>query len=85
MAATVKHQFRVCGHVFSLSKEDIERKLAKTKPEEVRKLYVWVNHRKFPVKQALKVVQPELLRSACTSAQAMHVFEKCGFTVGEQD
>lgn len=81
----IKHQFRVSGHEFSLSKEDVERKLATIKNEDVRKLYVVVKQRKFPVKQALKVVQPELMRSEFTSAQAIHVFKKCGLPVKEEE
>jgi hypothetical protein len=81
----IKHHFRVSGYEFSLSKKDIEHKLATIKSEGVRKLFVVVGHKKFPVKQAFEAVCPELIRSEVQSAQALHVFKKCGFSYGKEE
>jgi len=79
-----KH-FKVSGYEFDLSDRDVENRLRTIEPEEVRKIHVTVNRRKYPVKQALQAVVPELMRSGFTSSEAIRVFRKLGFRVGELD
>jgi len=80
-----RHHFRVGGHEFVLSRNDVESRLETREPEEIRKIFVTVNGRRYPVKQALEAVEPELMRSGFTSSEAIRVFRKLGFNVGELD
>ena len=82
-----KHHFSVGGYEFSLSKEQARYKLAALKAkdiEDVRKIYVLAGGRKFPIKQALKVVQPNLIRSGFNSTDGIRVFRRLGFEIGEE-
>jgi hypothetical protein len=81
-----KHQFSVGGVEFSLSREQAVTKLNSLKAqdiEEVRKIYVEVKGRRFPIKQALAEVQPDIMRSGCNSSDGIRVFRKLGLKVGE--
>lgn len=80
-----RHHFRVGGHEFALSKNDVEIRLGTREPEAIRKIFVTVNGRRYPVKQALEAVEPELMRSGFTSSEAIRVFRRLGFKVGEID
>ncbi len=77
-----KHHFRIGGLDLDLSKDGVEHKLATIKPQEIRKLYVQVKKKKFPVNQAFSAVAPELMKGEFQSHQALHVFKKLGFKVG---
>ena len=79
----LKYHFKVSAYEFDLSKEEVEHRLRNVEPEEVRKLFVTVSRRRYPVKQALSAVKPNLLRSAFTSSEAIRVFKKLGFVVGQ--
>jgi hypothetical protein len=81
-----KHQFSVGGYQFYLSREQAVTKLATLKAgdiEEVRTIYVEVRGRQFPIKQALAVVEPNILRSGCNSSDGIRVFRKLGLKVGK--
>jgi hypothetical protein len=81
-----KHQFSVGGHEFSLDRNQVRYKLNTIKArdiEEIRKYYVQVDGRMFPIKHALKVVEPKLLRSGFNSSDGLRVFRKLDFEVGE--
>ena len=47
--------FTVGGQGFSISREEIERKLKGVRPEQIRQYYVTVNRKDYPVKQASEV------------------------------
>jgi 5-methylcytosine-specific restriction protein B len=78
----LKPTFTIGGQEFSLSREDVERKLKGQEPEEVRKVFVEVSGKKFPVKQAL-VASAGLMRSGFTTQDAIRVLRKLGFKLGE--
>ena len=78
----MKQIFTIGGEEFSLSREDVERKLKSAEPEELRKVFVEVSGKKFPVKQAL-VLAAGLMRSGFTTQDAIRVFRKLGFRLGE--
>jgi|HubBroStandDraft_4_1064222.scaffolds.fasta_scaffold73954_2 hypothetical protein len=80
-----RHHFKVSGHEFDLSSNDVESKMGTRTPEKIRKIYVTINARRYPVKQALEAVESELMRSGFTSSEAIRVFRRLGFKVGELD
>lgn len=83
-AMSQKHNFRINGYEFSLDEERIEGKLKSLKePEEIRKVYVEVKGRRWPIKQALHASVHGLTRSGFTTQDAVRVFRKFGFKVGE--
>jgi hypothetical protein len=69
--------FTVGGQGFSISREEIERKLKGVRPEQIRQYYVTVNRKDYPVKQALEV-SAGLLRSGFTTQDAIRVLRKFG-------
>jgi hypothetical protein len=73
-------KFTVGGVVFYLSKEEVERKLKGTEPENIREFFVEVNDVKYPIKQALSAVTG-LLRGGFTTHDAMRVFRKLSIPV----
>lgn len=77
-----KPAFTIGGYEFSLSAEDVERKLRGVEPEEIQQVYVEVSGRRFPVKQAL-AVSAGLIRSGFTTQNAVRVLRKLGFKLGE--
>ena len=82
-----KHHFSVGGYEFSLSREQAMYKFAslKTKDiEEVEKIFVKVGSHQIPIKQALKTVEPKLMRSGFNSSDGIRVFRKLGLKVGEK-
>jgi hypothetical protein len=81
-----KHHFSVGGFTFSLSREQALYKLNTLKAkdiEEVRKIYVEVRGRQVPIKQALEIVEPNIMRSGCNSSDGIRVFRRLGLKVGE--
>jgi hypothetical protein len=77
-----KYTFTIGGEEFSLSAEDVERKLKGVEPEEVQRVYVEVSGKRYPVKQAL-AVSATLIRSGFTTQMAVRVLRKLGFKLGE--
>jgi hypothetical protein len=77
-----KNTFTIGGEEFSLSKEDVERKLKGVKPEPIQQVYVEVSGKEYPVKQALSV-SADLMRSGFTTQNAVRIFRKLGFKLGE--
>jgi hypothetical protein len=69
--------FTVGGQGFSISRDEIERKLKGVRPESIRQYYVTVNGRDYPVKQAVEV-SVGLLRSGFTTQDAIRVLRKFG-------
>jgi hypothetical protein len=77
-----KYTFTIGGDAFSLTREQVERKLKGVEPEEIRQVYVEVNGRKYPVKQALGDVIG-LMRSGFTTQDAVRVFRRLSFPLGQ--
>jgi hypothetical protein len=67
--------FTVGGKRFSITREEIERKLKGVQPEEIREYYVTVNGKNYPVKQAVEEAAG-LLRSGFTTQDAIRVLRK---------
>ncbi len=70
-----RFNFTVGGRRFSVSRDEIERKLKGVQPEQIRQYYVTVNSRDYPVKQAVEVAVG-LLRSGFTTQDAIRVLRK---------
>jgi hypothetical protein len=77
-----RYSFTIGGQVFSLTKEEVERKLKNVEPENVRQVYVEINAKKYPIKQALAEAAG-LLRSGFTTQDAVRVFRRLSFLLGE--
>jgi hypothetical protein len=77
-----KYTFTIGGETFSLTNEQVERKLKSVEPEDIRQVYVEVNGTKYPVKQALGEVIG-LMRSGFTTQDAVRVFRRLSFPLGE--
>lgn len=69
--------FTVGGKAFSISREEVERKLKGVQPEPIRQYCVAVNGRDYPVKQAVEV-SVGLLRSGFTTQDAIRILRKLG-------
>jgi hypothetical protein len=77
-----KTKFTVGGTEFSLSREEVERKLKGVEPENVRRVYVVLNGKRYPIKQAFAVAAG-FIRGGFTTHDAVRVFRKLLFSVGE--
>jgi hypothetical protein len=75
--------FTIGGVQFFLNKEDVQRSLASVEPENVREVYVDVNGKKYPIKQAFAQATG-LLRGGFTTHDAMRVFRKLSLPVGSK-
>lgn len=80
-----KEHFRVGGHDFDLSKEDVQGRLRTLKAQPVKKVYIKAWNKKFPVKQALAESVPGLIRSGFTTQDAVRVLGKIGFDPKEDN
>jgi hypothetical protein len=76
-----RFKFTVGGVEFSLSKEEVERRLQTVEPESIREVSVEVGAKRYPVKQALAEAAG-LLRGNFTSHDAMRVFRKLALPLG---
>lgn len=80
--ATIAYTFTIGGEEFSLSADEVERKLKGVEPEQIQQVYVEVSGKKYPVKQALGV-SAGMIRSSFTTQNAVRVLRKLGFKFGE--
>jgi hypothetical protein len=80
----ISQSFTIGGYRFELSKEETEQRLRDIQPERVRKVFVEVNGKKYPAKQALIAAESGLIRSGFTTQDAIRVLRKLGFKLGEQ-
>jgi hypothetical protein len=74
-------QFQLGGQDYSLSKEDVQDRLRHVAPEDIRKHYVLVEGRRYPVKQAVAAA----IRRPVTefiSTDAIRILSNLGFGVG---
>jgi hypothetical protein len=76
-----KTGFTIGGIQFFLTKEQVEQSLAGVEPESIREVYVQVNGKKYPIKQAFAAATG-LLRGGFTTHDAMRVFRKLSLSVG---
>ena len=67
--------FTVGGRSFSISRNEIERKLKGVQPEPIRQYCVTINGREYPMKQAVEV-SVGLLRSGFTTQDAIRILRK---------
>jgi len=75
--------FTIGGIQFVLSKQEVEEKLNGVEPENVREVYVEVNGKRYPIKQAF-AVGTGILRGGFTTHDAMRVFRKLSIAVGSE-
>lgn len=81
---TIKHQFKLNGQDYELTDDEIRLATQKAeRVEEIRKTWVKIGHRKFPVKQALHLVLPGLMRSGFTTQDAIRILRRFDFEMGE--
>jgi hypothetical protein len=73
--------FTIGGIQFFLSKEEVEGNLKGVEPENVREVYVEVDGKEYPIKQAF-AASTGLLRGGFTTHDAMRVFRKLSLPVG---
>lgn len=74
-------EFQLGGKGYVLSKDEVEDYLKHIAPEDVRKHYVSVNGRRYPVKQALAATIGRPVTDFITT-DAIRVFSNLGFEVG---
>jgi hypothetical protein len=79
------HEFKVGGNELRVSRNGADYKLGTIKkPEQVRKYYVKYKGEKIPIKQALNALDPDFMRAGFNSTQAIGIFRKLGFEVGQE-
>jgi len=76
-------KFTIGGVEFFLSKQAVEQKLNGVDPESVREVYVEVNGKRYPIKQALAAATG-LMKGGFTTHDAMRVFRKLSLSVGTE-
>jgi hypothetical protein len=74
-------EFQLGGRNYNLSKEDVQDRLKHVAPEDVRKHFVVVEGRRFPVKQALAAAIARPVTDFITT-DAVRIFSNLGFEVG---
>ena len=78
------HKFTLGGQEFELGREDVERVLRHVAPSQVRKYYVTVHGRQYPVKQAIAAATG-LGSDKFISTDAARVLRNMGFDVKRPD
>jgi len=74
-------EFVLRGRVYRLTKEEVEVKMREVEPEPVRKHYVVINGRKYPVKQVIEACLG-IPRLDFTTQQARRILSRLGFELG---
>ena len=74
-------EFRLGGEDYDLSGEDVEDRLKHVDPEDVRKHYVVVERRRYPVKQAVAAAIGRPVTDFITT-DAIRILSNLGFEVG---
>lgn len=74
------HRFTLGGQEFELGRDDVERALRHVAPSTVRKYYVTVHGRQYPVKQAIAAATG-LAADRFISTDAARVLRNLGFNV----
>jgi hypothetical protein len=73
-------KFTIGGHAIQLSKEDVERALDGVNPESIKKYWIVISGKEFPIKQALSVAA-KIPPAAFISTDAYRVLSRLGFEV----
>ena len=70
------------GKIYSIDKEDVEKKLREIQPEqdERAKYFVEIGGKQFPIKQALSETL-NLLKPAFTTQEAFNILQRLGFEI----
>lgn len=78
-------RFTLRGKIFESSKEEVEKKLAKVKPEVIarNKYYIQIGEREYPIKQVVSEVF-ELARMNIQSQDAYRVLRSLDFKIIEK-
>ncbi|RLI85855.1 MAG: hypothetical protein DRO98_06285 [Archaeoglobales archaeon] len=71
---------KIQGRDYDLSKEEVEERMRGVEPEPIRKYYVEINGRKYPIKQVVaKCLGLDPIQF--TSAYAYRILSRLGFKV----
>jgi hypothetical protein len=78
--AMEKHTFTLRGEQLSLSKDFVERALRNAQPRSIKKYYVTIDGRDFPIKQVLSTAtgKPE---AGFITTDAYRILSNLGFEV----
>jgi len=73
-------RFVIRGREYEITKEEILERMRGVEPKEIRKYYVEVNGREYPIKQVIsETLNVELI--AFTSMDAFGILSRLGFDV----
>jgi len=72
--------FVLRGKSYRSSKEEIEKVLKTVEPEQVRKYYIEVDGRRYPIKQPIELITG-LARIAYTAMDAYRILSRFGFEI----
>jgi hypothetical protein len=75
-------EFTVGGTKYRVSRQEIEQALGRVEPEEIDKVFTYVDGRRYPVKQAL-AAGAGLVRSSFTTQYATRILQKAALKVCE--
>jgi len=76
--------FQLGGENHELTKEDVEERLKHVPPSDIRKHYVLISGRRYPVKQAVAVALNKPLAKFITT-DALRILSNLGFEVGNTE
>lgn len=76
--------FQLGGESHELTKEDVEERLKHVSPSDIRKHYVVVSDKRYPVKQALGVALKKP-RGKFITTDALRILANLGFEVGNTE
>ena len=80
-----KHEFRVSGFTFKISKEEAEYRLCTIhEREEPTKYYFMFKGREYAVNQAVEAFDSRLMRTDVQTQHAVQVLRKLGFKVRQK-
>jgi len=72
--------FVLRGKNYRSSKQEVEAALKKVEPESVRKYYIEVDGKRYPIKQPIELVTG-LARIAYTAMDAYRILSRLGFEI----
>jgi hypothetical protein len=78
------HAFVLNGVRYQATRTIFERRLVEVAPERIRKYWVEIDGRRYPVKQAV-ALGLDVPRAAFSSSQAIRILREMGFNQGERE
>jgi len=72
--------FILSGNSYRSSKQEIEKALKKVEPDPIRKYYIDIDDRRYPIKQPIELITG-LPRIAYTTMDAYRILNRCGFEI----